>query len=590
MNRAPDLNGLAYWIGQLQTRLTDEQLEAVFLAAPEYVADHGGNAENWVIGMYHDLLGRAPDNAGLAYWTNQIASGESEYSIALGFAASSEREGDVVTKDYQTYLGRSPAPDEVSYWVDQFVNHGQRNEDVIAGFIGSSEYYNDPNQGAGNATTWLDSVFNELYQRQPTGTELSSWLSALGQTPDKLTAPSITVGAVSTTQATLSWNSVSGATGYVIDQLINGTPQELGQCGSDSTSQTITSLSPGSTYTFEVGASDSTGTVWSNPVSVTTSSPQPQVTWQEPAAGVAYAPASGALFGAGGPVYSDVHQGAEGDCWLMASLAEVAARDPQDIRNMFTDKGAYQDNGATVEVYSVRFYNSAGAAESVNVDTELPDSGEYYDRVQNGVLWVALAEKAYAEANGMGYVTTQETGIDSYDALNGGDPGWGLQAITGRPANDYYADPSDVANAWNAGQLIVLGSSSGANDNYGIVGDSSGTHAYAVVGYNPSNNLPFELYNPWGVPGEVLFNGHQVWGGVFDANAAAIANLFASESFGTGAQPTEAAEQPVAVATASHAIPADAGNLASDVAAATPASSAHAAAFADTSWLDDMDH
>ena len=68
------------------------------------------------------------------------------------------------------------------------------------------------------------------------------------------------------------------------------------------------------------------------------------------------------LFNNGGPSYLDVEQGEVGDCWLMASLAEVAARDPQDITNMFTYDGTTVDNGATVGLYTVRFFSSNGSA------------------------------------------------------------------------------------------------------------------------------------------------------------------------------------------------------------------------------------
>ena len=146
----------------------------------------------------------------------------------------------------------------------------------------------------------------------------------------------------------------------------------------------------------------------------------------EPTADTAYspAPASAPLFNSGGPSYLDVEQGAVGDCWLEASLAEVAARDPQDIRNMFTYDGTIVDNGATVGLYTVRFFNTSGSAVYVQVDTELPSGGEYYDHVDNDlgtqVLWVALAEKAYAVANGLGYVTTSNEYQNSYNALDGG--------------------------------------------------------------------------------------------------------------------------------------------------------------------------
>ena len=133
------------------------------------------------------------------------------------------------------------------------------------------------------------------------------------------------------------------------------------------------------------------------------------------------APASAGLFLDGsndGPSYLDVDQGDVGDCWLIAGLAEVAARDPQDIENMFTYDGTTVDNGATVGLYTVRFFSSNGTEFDVEVNTELPGGGEYYDFVANGlgteVLWVALAEKAYAEANSVGYVATSDEDAGSY--------------------------------------------------------------------------------------------------------------------------------------------------------------------------------
>ena len=114
-----------------------------------------------------------------------------------------------------------------------------------------------------------------------------------------------------------------------------------------------------------------------------------------------------------------------------------------------------------------------------------------------------------------------------------------MQAITGKSASDFSINPTNIAAAWNAGQLIVLGSSPNANDNL-IVGDSQGTHAYAVVNYTASSSNPFELYNPWGVSSvvgsTVTFNGRQVYGGPFYANATLISQDFAYQFIGTGAE------------------------------------------------------
>ncbi len=348
-------------------------------------------------------------------------------------------------------------------------------------------------------------------------------------------APSFTATAVSGTQIKLSWQNVSRANGYLVDEWINGAWQQIASLGSGNTGYIVSGLSAGTTYYFDVAATNSAGTAWAAYQSATTSA---AVNVNEPAAATAYTPVNGSLFGPNGPSCLDVQQGYVGDCWLLASLAEVAVRDPQDIRNMFTADGTTVENGSVVSLYSVRFFNSAGVAEHVTVDTELPSGGAYYDHPANGVLWVALAEKAYAEANGAGYVTTSSEGSDSYSALNGGWPGWALQAITGNSASYFDINAASVAAAWNAGQLIVLDSSPNAGDNL-IVGDSQGTHAYAMVNYSASSSNPFELYNPWGassaVGGTIAYSGHQVYGGAFWANATLINNDFAEQDFGTGA-------------------------------------------------------
>jgi hypothetical protein len=217
----------------------------------------------------------------------------------------------------------------------------------------------------------------------------------------------------------------------------------------------------------------------------------------------------------------------------MSSLAEVAARAPADIRNMFIYDGTVGENGSQVGVYTVRLYNGSGVAEYVTVDTELPAGGGTYDHPVNNVLWPALAEKAYAEANGDGFVTSGSESSNSYAALNGGWPEWALQAITGQSATAHYAiNPSDVSSAWNAGKLVVLCTSS-PTSSY-IVGD----HCYALVNYTPSNGLPFEVYNPWGTDSSGWAPGNSgTKYGLFIANAAFLSQNFTSQSYGVGAAP-----------------------------------------------------
>ena len=208
-----------------------------------------------------------------------------------------------------------------------------------------------------------------------------------------------------------------------------------------------------------------------------------------------YSPVSTPLFNASNnPSYLDVQQGALDDCWLLAGLAEVAARAPSDIKNMFTYDGTTTDNGSVVGLYTVRFYNQNNVAEYVKVDTELPTSGNF-DQTSTGVLWVALAEKAYVVANSLGIVQSSHVGADDYAALNFGQSAWALQAITGKSAygtGSAGISASAIATAWKQGQFIVFNTTTPANNS--IVEN----HVYALVGYNPSSTQPFELFNPWG--------------------------------------------------------------------------------------------
>jgi hypothetical protein len=215
---------------------------------------------------------------------------------------------------------------------------------------------------------------------------------------------------------TTSWTALTGSNTQV-DQIVAADSSLYMVGGNDYVVDVWQYSGSGTNWTYL------TGTALQNALS----------TWSlgtsHPAAGAAYSPISGTLFGSGSagfPSYLDVQQGGLGDCWLMASLAEVAARVPAYAMAMFIFDGSTVENGAQVNVYSVRFYNSQGLAHYVTVDTELPAGGGYYAHPVNNVEWVALAEKAYAEANALGYVPTHNDGTNSYAVMGGGDPAWAL--------------------------------------------------------------------------------------------------------------------------------------------------------------------
>jgi hypothetical protein len=228
-----------------------------------------------------------------------------------------------------------------------------------------------------------------------------------------------------------------------------------------------------------------------------------------PAAESKYSAVDGTLFGVSGPQYSDIIQGDIGDCWVLASLAETATRNPAEITSMFVVNG----DGT----WSVRFYHN-GSPDWVTVDNQLPGGGATYDNPQNGVLWVALAEKAFAQENASGWLATALPGRNSYNALDGGDPADALTAVTGHVAQDNYVTGSAMAAAWKHGNLIVLTSVNNPPD-HSIVG----YHAYSVVNYEAATDT-YTLFNPWGVDGG--YNGTSFYPGFITIKGSRLAANF----------------------------------------------------------------
>ncbi len=227
-------------------------------------------------------------------------------------------------------------------------------------------------------------------------------------------------------------------------------------------------------------------------------------------AGVTYQQTSGSLF-PHTPTYTDVQQGMVGDCYLVSSLGEAALKNPGLITNMFIVNG----DGT----YTVRFYHN-GAPDYVTVDSKLPvDARGNFVYADMGMsthsastpLWVALAEKAYAQMNESGWLRANlgDHGHNSYDAISSGNMTDALTHITNQHSAYSAVNASTFMAALNAGKLITFGTYSQPVDK-AIVGG----HAYAVLSYNPTTQMVY-LFNPWGVsnpwaPGIVGLNWEQM--------------------------------------------------------------------------------
>lgn len=203
--------------------------------------------------------------------------------------------------------------------------------------------------------------------------------------------------------------------------------------------------------------------------------------------GIRYDEISGDLFNPGSDGQdvhpNDVRQGTLGDCYLIASLAELALQHPDLIHNMVA---ANEDGTYTVTLYD----ESINEYVEVRVSNMFPtDSGSpYYAKISDdGELWPAVIEKAYA----------QYFGPSSYESIEGGLAGIALQRLTGGQIAIYYdADQMELtfdsfADHFTNGDAIAVG---GATENDL---DVLQRHAYYVVAVDRDHRT-VTIRNPWG--------------------------------------------------------------------------------------------
>lgn len=233
-----------------------------------------------------------------------------------------------------------------------------------------------------------------------------------------------------------------------------------------------------------------------------------------------YKTVSGSLF-SGMPSHLNEQQGMLGDCYFISTLGTIADSNPAAIQNMFINNGdgtytvrfytgSYgQSYNSSTGTWSDGFTNNQGTADYVTVDGKLPTTSSgmlvYSDygnssTSSSNVLWIALAEKAYAQWNQTG--KEGRDGTNNYSSIAGGWMATVDAQVLGHNATDYSmtsAAQQAAINALSAHQAVTIGTYTA---NYGLVAD----HAYAIIGYTASTGT-FTLYNPWGFdqPGQLTW-------------------------------------------------------------------------------------
>lgn len=105
-NRTPDQGGLGYQMHALDTGTALKAVAANFIASPEFSVKYGTlNDAQFIIQLYANVLHRAPDAGGLAFYTVNLGSQVSTRAdVLVGFSESPENQANLLGVQQQGML------------------------------------------------------------------------------------------------------------------------------------------------------------------------------------------------------------------------------------------------------------------------------------------------------------------------------------------------------------------------------------------------------------------------------------------------------------------------------------------------------
>ena len=192
--RDAETTGLSDWVAALDAGATTLTAAANgFLGSAEFGQRYGQlDDTGFVTRLYANVLGRAPDAAGLDAWAAQLARGASRAEVLLGFSESAEHKAATnaatnelwtvdpeamdVLRAYATILDRLPDGGGLANWIAAR-NGGLANADMVDGFIRSPEFQS--RFGALSNEDFVARMYLAALDRPAEASGLAAWTSAL---------------------------------------------------------------------------------------------------------------------------------------------------------------------------------------------------------------------------------------------------------------------------------------------------------------------------------------------------------------------------------------------------------------------------
>jgi hypothetical protein len=149
-----------------------------------------GNNDSFLTAVYQDVLHRAVDPSGHAYWLGLLAAGQTRDQVSSGIVDSLEAHTDVIKGYYTSILNRDADTQGLDQFLQRFAE-GWTSLEIKTLFYGSNEYFQT--HGATNAG-FADGLYqNEL--SRPAGSQMQAAINqALADGQTRIYVASLVVG------------------------------------------------------------------------------------------------------------------------------------------------------------------------------------------------------------------------------------------------------------------------------------------------------------------------------------------------------------------------------------------------------------
>jgi methionine-rich copper-binding protein CopC len=178
LGREPDDEGLANWTSYIDGgHASVADVVSRFTSSGEAL-----NGVNQIVQLYLSAFGRVPDAGGLQNWTDAYHGGLTIANIALGFTQSDEFAATAPSDDsgyivslYQNALGRQPEEAGLTSWLNALAN-GLTRDQALSGISGSAEGLSSV-----GAKAQVVLAFNGVLGQLPTTAELNAVIQSQGE-------------------------------------------------------------------------------------------------------------------------------------------------------------------------------------------------------------------------------------------------------------------------------------------------------------------------------------------------------------------------------------------------------------------------